>query len=165
MIKKILISIVALLSLMPVSMDAKKVLVPYTYELEHPGDSYMNTSVGWKTLKVWSFGKKEIVTANICCRNAVHGVIFKGASFAKLQPLCPDGYEAHKQYFDEFFENESNYLQFVEATNKGMMQAGDVIKWGKEYKIGLLVKVNINALRAKLVKDGIVAGVDDIFGK
>jgi hypothetical protein len=42
-------------------------------------------------------------------------------------------------------------------------QAGDVVKVGKKYKVGLLVQVNVNALRKRLEKDGIIASVNSIF--
>ena len=45
------------------------------------------------------------------------------------------------------------------------MQAGDVVKVGKEYKVGLLVQVNVNALRKRLEKDGILENAADIFSR
>ena len=120
----------------------------YRYELEALDGV---ASEGRVLLKVWSYGKKEKLTRQACMANAVHGIIFKG------------GYAAHKDYFDTFFRN-GEYLQFVELTNNGNIQAGDRIKISsKEYKVGMACIVNYTALRAKLEGDGIAKGLNFLF--
>lgn len=94
-----------------VSAGKKKNFVDYSYELTYVKDVPAST-VGFTVFKVWSYGKKkELLTKDICMRNAVHGLLFKGlaANYSGKQgnvpPLCPEGYQAHKEYFDRFFES------------------------------------------------------------
>ncbi len=141
----------------------------YDYELSLSIEHQATTS-GFKVFKVWSFGrKKEAVTQEINMRNAVHGILFKGlvagdmGKQGNVPPLVPDGYESHREYFDAFFSS-GEYKQFVQATSRGLVYAGDVIKINsKRYKVGMLVQVNVNGLRKRLEKDGIITSVGNIF--
>lgn len=156
------------ISMVSLNASAKDDESGYNYELENAKVSSGQT--GYVTLKVWSYGRREKVTRDICMRNAVHGVIFKGldangtGTTGQLPALCPEGYEAHASYFDGFFK--SDYMQFVQISSKGGMSPGDVIQISKkEYKIGMLVKVNMKALRARLEADGVCKGVKSIFSR
>lgn len=146
-----------------------KNFVDYSYELSLSKD-YVAATSGFKVFKVWSYGKKkESLTQNICMRNAIHGILFKGLAAADvgtqglLRPLCPEGYEAHKEYFDHFFDT-GEYQQFIQLTSRGFTT--DVIKTAnKEWKVGLLVQVNLNALRKRLETDGILDSARNIFSR
>lgn len=150
---------------------AKDVFVDYNYELSLSRENVAATS-GFKVFKVWSYcKKKEMLTQEICMRNAVHGVLFKGlaggdvGTQGNFPALCPEGYNAHKEYFDQFFSS-GEFKQFIQLTSKGAQQAGDVIKTAKkEWKVGLLVQVNVKALRKRLEGDGILQGTRDIFSR
>lgn len=146
----------------------KKETVDYSYELASVKGTFGATA-GFRVFKVWSYcKKKELLTQDICMRNAIHGVLFKGLSGyddigGKFNALVPEGYEAHKDYFDHFFET-GEYRQFIQLTSKGAQQAGDIIKTAnKEWKVGLLVQVNVKALRKRLQKDNIIMSTTDIF--
>jgi hypothetical protein len=149
----------------------KKSFVSYNYELSLSKENVAATS-GFKIFKVWSYcKKKELLTQEVCMRNAIHGVLFKGLAASDVgtqgdfPALCPDGYETHKEYFDEFFKS-GDYKQFIQLTSKGAQQAGDVVKTAnKEWKVGLLVQINVKALRKHLEKDGIIQGARDIFSR
>lgn len=140
----------------------------YHYEIE----SYqgLTASKGFKVVKVWNYGKKEGITKQRCMLTAVHGILFKGFAASDLQssekgmkPLVPDGYEAHKKYFDDFFES-GLYEKYVQLTNNGLLEASDVIKISKkEYRIGMVVFVNVEALKKQLIKDKIIKGLDFLF--
>lgn len=165
--KKILFFI-AVLSLTFTSMSAKDNTPDYEYELSLSKEN-IASAAGFKVFKVWSYGKKkEQLTNEIGMRNAIHGLLFKGlaasdiGSQGNVPPLVPDGYESHREYFDLFFES-GEFKQFIQLTSKGAQQAGDVIKIGKQYKVGLLVQVNLHALRKRLEKDGIVESAKNIF--
>lgn len=140
----------------------------YRYELENLTDRTM--ADGQIMVKVWNYGKKEKITRQTCMRNAVHGVIFKGVSGGRASglnkghaALCPDGYTAHADYFDNFFSS-GDYMQYVELTNNGNIQPEDRIKISsKEYKIGMVCIINFNALRDRLQKDGIAKGLNSLF--
>lgn len=149
----------------------KKAVVGYNYELSLSKENVAATS-GFKVFKIWSYCKKrELLTQEICMRNAIHAVLFKGLAAAdegtqgKFPALCPEGYDAHQEYFDGFFES-GDYKQFIQLTSKGAQQAGDVIKTAnKEWKVGLLVQINVNALRKRLESDGIIQGTRGIFSR
>jgi len=140
----------------------------YRYEIENFTDGTMPD--GRILVKVWNYGKKENITRQLCMRNAVHGVMFKGVAGGKVSglnkghaALCPDGYAAHSDYFNNFFES-GDYMQFVELSNNGNIQPEDRIKISsKEYKIGMLCIINLNALRERLQKDGISKGLNSLF--
>lgn len=147
----------------------EKKLMEYYYELSLSQENAASAS-GFKVFKVWSYGKKkELITKDVCMRNAIHGLLFKGLAAndegtqGVLRPLCPEGYIAHKEYFDKFFLS-GDYKQYIQSTSRGAQSAGDVIKTAnKEWKVGLLVQVNVNALRKRLEKDGIIESVNGIF--
>ncbi|MDY4552670.1 MAG: hypothetical protein SPD54_12845 [Parabacteroides sp.] len=149
------------------SADAKERVVPFNYELSVVQEGNAATS-GHKIFKVWSFGKKGDLTQEICMRNAIHGLLFRGliaedmGSQGSVAALVPDGYESHKDYFDAFFSS-GDFLQFIQPASKGAQQAGDVVKMKKDYRVGLLVQVNLSALRKRLEKDGIIKGVRSLF--
>ena len=121
---------------------------------------------------MWSYAKKkESITNEIGMRNAIHGLLFKGLAASdsgtqgNVPPIVPEGYESHKEYFDAFFAS-GEYKQFIQLTSKGAQQAGDVVKLSsKRYMVGLLVQVNVNALRKRMEKDGIAQGVRGIFSR
>lgn len=151
--------------------DHKK-LLEYRYELSLDIPNVAATS-GFKVFKVWSYAKKREalakVSKDICMRNAIHGLLFKGLAASdegtqgSVPALVPDGYKTHKEYFDHFFDSKE-YMQFIQLTSRGAQQAGDIIKTAnKEYKVGLLVQVNLNALRKRLEKDGIINSAQSIF--
>lgn len=147
--------------------DGKGRFVPFNYELSVVQEGNSATS-GHKIFKVWSFGRKSDLTDEICMRNAIHGILFRGLTAedmgtqGSVPALVPDGYESHKDYFDTFFAS-GDFLQFVQPASKGAKQAGDVVKMKKDHKVGLLVQVNLSALRKRLEKDGITKGVKSLF--
>jgi hypothetical protein len=165
--KKILLMIAAALMIGGTAM-AKDDVPDYDYELSLAKENIAATS-GFKVFKVWSFGKKkETLTQEIGMRNAIHGLLFKGLAAAdvgsqgNVPALVPDGYDSHKEYFDVFFAN-GEFKQFIQLTSRGAQQAGDVVKVGKKYKVGLLVQVNLSALRKRLEKDGIIESAKGMF--
>ena len=166
--KRFLLTLMAMMLLLPVSMRADyNPEDDYKYELENVKKGGASTA-GYVTLKVWSYGKREKLTRNKCMANAVHGILFKGldadaVGTAGNEPaLVPAGYNSNSEYFDRFFQND--YLQFVQTSNKGAMGAGDVIKvTKKEYKVGMIVTINMTALRKRLENDGIVQSARSLF--
>lgn len=139
----------------------------YRYEMEAFDG---NAPAGRIIVKVWNYGKREKLTRQHCMRNAVHGILFKGVmgggstSFNKGRgPLVKEGYEAHKDFFDKFFDS-GEYLKYVDLTNNGNIQPGDRIKIsGKEFKVGMICIINEKALRDCLKEAGIKAGLDYLF--
>ena len=166
--KKILLMIAAALMIGGTAM-AKDDVPDYDYELSLAKENVASNS-GYVVFKVWSFcKKKEALTQEICLRNAIHGLLFKGLASAddgyqgNVPALVPEGYDSHKEYFDAFFAKGGDYEKFISKTSRGAQQAGDVVKVGKKYKVGLLVQVNYNALRAHLENAHIIANAKGLF--
>ncbi|OFY22565.1 MAG: hypothetical protein A2W98_09415 [Bacteroidetes bacterium GWF2_33_38] len=123
-------------------------------------------AAGTYLIKVWSYSKKPNVAIEQAKKNAVHGIIFKGFSGAGAgctqKPLAnsPALEEEKADFFTEFFTDGGKYMKFVSVTNDGAIQAGDVVKIGKEYKVGVVVSVLKDNLRKDLESAGIIKGLD-----
>jgi len=124
----------------------------WRYELEAAGIAQQNTV----QVKVWSYSKKADIAIEQAKKNAVHGIVFRG--FGSNRPLCtsPAAEQEHNDFFKDFFANGGKYLKYVQLVNNGAIAAGDRIKIGKEYKIGVVVVVDKNALRKDLEDAGII---------
>ncbi|MDR2814570.1 MAG: hypothetical protein LBB79_07975 [Prevotellaceae bacterium] len=130
----------------------------WRYELEAVGVGVQGTY----QVKVWSYSKDAGVAIEQAKKNAVHGIIFKG--FAGIRgvpsqkPLVstPSADSERKDFFEPFFADGGGYMKFVNLSNNGAIAPGDRIKIGKEYKIGVVVLVNVAALRKELENAGIV---------
>lgn len=141
----------------------------YLYELES-FEGRVAAEGGTCLVKVWNYGKREKITRKRCMENAVHGILFKGYAAANnlsadkgRKALVPEGYMAHKDYFDRFFSS-GDYLQFVQLTNNGAINSQDLIKISKrEYKIGMVVLISYDALRKRLEADQIIKRLDYLF--
>lgn len=136
---------------------AKDKFIDYNYELTREDcGNCKSGDPNYVIFMVYSYGKKEATTTEICLRNAVHGILFKGlpssgqlGAVSALMGATP--YQNHKDYFDEFFNG--TFKQFISETNKGNQ---DVIKCPKGLKVGIKVKVNIKFLKQRLKDDGIL---------
>lgn len=121
-------------------------------------------------VKVWSYSKKPDVAIEQAKKNAVHGVIFKGYAakqgvVAGQNPLCsnPNLEQEKKDFFDPFFADGGKYMKFVSTTNDGAIGSGDIMKVGKEYKVGVIVSVNVTLLRKDLQSAGIIRSLSSGF--
>jgi hypothetical protein len=167
--KKIVLSLLACMMVLTISAQRRGWAQPeYNYELSLAKDNIASTG-SFKVFKVYSYAKKRAaITQDINMRNAIHGLLFKGLGAADIgtqgefPALVPDGYESHREYFDLFFQS-GEFKQFIQLTSRGAQQAGDVVRVGRKYKVGLLVQVNLNALRKRLEKDGIIGSAKNIF--
>lgn len=116
-------------------------------------------------VKVWSYSKSPRISDSEVIRNAIYGVCFNGVSANKdrringVKALVVDGYEAHKDYFDEFLKSP-DISRFATLGLDGYVEQGDVIKIKKTYKIGHVVVINLSELRKKLEADNIIKGLD-----
>lgn len=141
-----------------VVFDAEEV-EQFRYELECAG----NGAQGTYLVKVWSFSKNPHVAAMKCKKNAVHGVIFKGfigedgCVSQKAIVNTPGAELEHKDYFDLFFDDaKGEYMKYVSVTSASQ----EIVKVGKEYKVGLVVSVHKEALRKALENAGIIRGLN-----
>ncbi len=134
----------------------------FRYELECAGNGVQGTYL----VKVWSYSKNPQVAAAQCKKNAVHGVIFKGfmgqdgCKSQRALAANPGAELEHKDYFTLFFDDtKGEYYKYVSITSA----AQEVIKVGKEYKVGMVVSVQKDALRKALESVGVVKSLSHGF--
>lgn len=118
-------------------------------------------------VKVWSYSKKSRIAAEQCRKNAVHGIIFKSYSTgdgttASQRPLVkdPSVQREKAEYFEDFFSDGGPYRQFVSAVTDGSQE---VVKVGKQYKVGVVVTVSKDQLRKYLESEGIIRSLGSGF--
>lgn len=128
------------------------------YEIE----AVQTGAQGTYLIKVWSYSKKPDIAIEQAKKNAVHGVCFKGFAGKKgvtgQKPLVPSlAVEREKaDFFKSFFADGGGYMRFVNLSTDGAIAAEDRMKIGKEYKIGVIVSVNVAALRKALEEAHII---------
>lgn len=140
---------------------AEKDTEAWRYELEAVSTGVQGNYI----VKVWSYSKKPAVAIEQAKKNAVHGIIFQG--FAGKQgipgqkPLTSNVnlLDEKADFFDPFFADGGKYMKFVSQSADGSVGAGDRMKVGKEYKIGVIVSVNVSALRKDLESAGVIKGM------
>ena len=133
----------------------------WRYELE----AVQQGTAGTYLIKVWSYSKKPDIAIEQAKKNAVHGIIFKGYSGVGAvqgqHPLTnnPNLEQEKAEYFDAFFADGGKYMKFVSTSNDGSVAAEDRMKVGKEYKVGVVLSVNVAELRKDLEAAGIIKGL------
>lgn len=142
--------------------QARKKAENDTKEWRYEIEPVQTGSQGTYLVKVWSYSKKPNVAIEQAKKNAVHGIIFRG--FATKDRV--EGKEAlarnpnlemeKQEFFDDFFADGGKYMKFVSVTGDGSVAAEDRLKVGKEYKIGVVVSVNVGSLRKDLETAGII---------
>jgi len=138
----------------------------WRYEIECAGIGKEGTYL----IKVWSYSKKKNVAIEQCMKNAVHGVLFKGfagrgqgCTSQKALANSPNIEEEKADFFDEFFADGGKFMKYVSDAGDGNVSADDRLKVGNEYKMGVLVVVNKDALRKDLEAAGIIRGLSSGF--
>ncbi len=164
--KKFLLSLLVAALCMPViagsrQKKADKDTNQFRYEIECAGNAVQGTYL----VKVWSYSKKAAIAENQCRKNAVHGVIFKGYGGGQgcvaQRPLAnnPGAETQFADYFKSFFAEGGEfqkYASIIEGTT-------EVVKIGKEYKVGVTVSVRKDDLRRALEAAGVVRGLSSGF--
>ena len=125
---------------------------------------------GCVIVRVWSYAKNANVATAQAGKNAVHGILFSGyapsADSNRLpgrQPMIqtPNTEELFAPYFEQFFADGGAYQRYVTPMGNGVPD--QVVKLGKEYKVGLVVNVMADELRQRLVSDGVMQGVGEMM--
>lgn len=163
----VLLSVILLMSVFAIAQKKKADTDTnnWRYEIEAVGVG----SQGSYLIKVWSYSKKPVVAIEQAKKNAVHGIIFKGyvgaGRISGQKPLSsnPNIEVEHADFFKEFFADGGKYMKYVNITNDGSVAAEDRLKMGKEYKIGVIVSVNVAELRKDLENAGIIRGLNSGF--
>ncbi len=137
----------------------------FRYEIEGVGVGTQGTYL----IKVWSYSKKPVVAIEQAKKNAVHGIIFKGYTGKQGVPgqkaltSNPNLENEKADFFTDFFADNSKYMKFVSVSGDGSIAAEDRLKVGKEYKVGVVLSVNVDALRKDLEAAGVIKGLGSGF--
>jgi len=137
----------------------------WRYEIEGVQQGVQGTYL----IKVWSYSKKPDVAIEQAKKNAVHGIIFKGyaggGSVSGQKALSNNvNLEQEKtEFFGPFFSDGGKYMKYVSMSGDGAVAAEDRMKVGKEYKIGVVVSVNVSALRKDLEDAGVIKSLNSGF--
>jgi hypothetical protein len=139
---------------------ANRDTLTWQYEIE---PAIGQASQGAILVKVWSYSRNKDVAMEQAAKNAVHGVLFKGVAalsnrYQPQRPIVTDlnAEQSHSGYFKSFFADRGKYMKYVNFVNNGIPAPGDIIKVGKEYKVGVSVSVAKDALRKEMEAAGIV---------
>ncbi len=163
--KKTLIMTLVITMMIPFAAQAQK-----ASEVRKLFDNWNNYEVstvqvgqdGTKLLKVWGFGKKVDKAIIQAKKNAVHACIFRGipgnSATMETPAICkdPNALENNLDYFYDFFETGSTYIQFVNLTTDGMPSGQDRREVKGGYKVAIYVQVMYDNLKNRLEADGIV---------
>lgn len=172
--KTILIMLIAVMIMPMASVSAQK--VKDRNKLFNNWNNYEVSTVqvgqdGTKFLKVWGFGKRVDLAVTQAKKNAVHACIFRGipgnanATANATPALCPDPNTINEKvdYFYDFFETGSTYLNFVNLTTDGIPSGQDKREVKGGYKVAIYVQVMYDNLKRKLEADGIIKKLNSGF--
>lgn len=152
----VLISIIAPIGIAKDKADDNR----YEIEMAEVGEP------GTLVVKVWCYNKKPQISDDIAKMNAIKGVLFKGVSdsgrMKGRKALVEDGYENHKDYFDDFF-GDAKYAKYSRVALNSYVEQNSLIKVGKLYKIGKIVVISYNDLRKQLETDKVIKGLNSGF--
>ena len=159
----IVLAVFTLASCSTAKKVADKQTLTWQYEIEPTTGQAVQGSI---LVKVWSYSKDKNVATTQAGKNAVHGVLFKGVSalnneYARVPAQKAivtdvDAESTYKNYFTDFFKDGGKYNKYVNFVNNGIPAPGDIIKVGKQYKIGVRVSVAKDALRKEMEAAGVV---------
>ncbi len=137
----------------------------WRYEIEGVQTGVQGTYL----IKVWTYSGRPDLAIEQAKKNAVHGIIFRGfAGSGRVpgkKPLAqsPNLEEEKSDFFSLFFGEGGKYMKYISLTNDGAVAAQDRMKVGKEYKIGVIVSVNVDGLRKDLEDAGIIKSLGGGF--
>jgi len=171
--KKYLLTILAVLGLLQwASAQQRKINAAnedtqewrYTIQNEAVGDG--NTTL----VCVHSYSKDIEVAREQCLKNAIHGLIFRGApgkneTVKGLAPLVNDSAveREHSAFFQNLFRDGGDYRRY--ATVASSDGVGSVVKKGKEYDVRVYVTVQYADLRRLLENEGILTSMTEVTEK
>jgi hypothetical protein len=160
-----ILAIISIITTLQASSKSEKNTQIWRYEIE----AVSTGAPGSYLIKVWSYSKKPVLAIEQAKKNAVHAIIFQGytgkSGVSGQQPLTsnPNLEQEQKEFFDNFFADGGKYMKFVSLSNDGSVAAEDRLKVGKEYKIGVIVSVNVALLRKDLEVAGIIRNLNSGF--
>lgn len=132
----------------------------WSYEVESAG---VGTD-GTYALRVWSYYRTPRMPMEVAKKNAVHATLFRGipaGNGAVAQPavVTEPMTSSDSLFFDNFFISE--YQNYINSVASGSMR---IVKTGRnEYKIGYVLSVAKDNLRAYLEEKGIIKALSSGF--
>lgn len=156
---------ISLISCSITSKKTNKDINKWKYEIEAVQQGVQGTYL----IKVWSYSKKPDLAIEQAKKNAIHGIIFKGyAGKDAIQGQKPitnnSNLENEKSdFFKEFFIDNGKFNKYVSLSNDGAVAAEDRMRVGNEFKIGVVVSVNVSLLRKYLEDEGIIKSLNSGF--
>lgn len=125
---------------------------------------------GTKLISVVSYGANPEEAERYAKRNAIHGIIFRGAPGSAggcqgVKPLARDASleTDQKSYFNKFFSAGGDFAHYVALTTQGG-EGRKVTRISKKaYKVEILVSVLYDQLRRKLEQDDIIKSLGHGF--
>lgn len=128
----------------------------YNFESSHVATS----ASGAVTMRAWGSGPDKSSALLEAMKNAVSDVIFKGVkggSDYNCQPLVTEvnARERYAPYFDRFYANNGEFRKFVHETSNHDLSRIESKSLGRQ-NFGVTVTVDRPALRAQLIRDGII---------
>lgn len=171
--KKVLLLLLSIILLTPTmagasdkrkTKKANEATQEWRYELEAQTTGLQGT----KVVRVWSFSKDPKIAQRQAPKNALHGIMFKGAPGNKdtrvtqILPLITDpSVEAkNAEFFDAFFADGGDFMRYVTVTS-GADELQRIEK--KMYKVGVVVTIQYDALRKMLEEKGIAKKLNSGF--
>jgi|SaaInl74LU_5_DNA_1037368.scaffolds.fasta_scaffold00836_2 hypothetical protein len=138
----------------------------WRYEVEVVGTGVQGTY----QIKVWTYSGNQQTAINQAQKNAVHAIIFKGfparggVQGQKALARDPMLEQEQEAFFKEFFKDGGTFQKYVFLANNGIIAPGDMIAMSKkEYKVGVVVSVNVAGLRKNLEEAGIIKSLSNGF--
>lgn len=126
---------------------------------------------GTALVRIYTYSKKAQLAESQAGKNAVHGVLFKGypgryegnIRIVGRDAMIADVEAERKDsaYFVQFFKDGGAFQRYVSYINNGTPD--EVLRVGKEYKIGVTVVVMVDQLRKRLEDDGILKPMDELL--
>lgn len=118
-------------------------------------------------LRVYCFNKKPNIPDETFRMQAVHNLLYNGVSSSGRKQGRPplvdkNAATSNEAFLKSFFDNKL-YDNFSSIAINGYVNTGNLVKEGKLYRVGKLVKVNEEALRKYLEENNIIRALDDGF--
>ena len=141
----------------------------WRYEVELLGQKSGRGGHGLSyTLRVWSYSKDKFIAEEQGKKNAIHAIVFKGIPANEelrlngLDPMAGPGAEdINAAFFNKFFDQGGDYMRYVTVTSA----IEGAVKFGKEYKVPLVVSVDVPGLRKHLEEFNIITALKSGFDK
>lgn len=175
--KRILNSLLAIVVLFatPMIAEAKKKIDKQQFMKEWANYEATTVAVGQKgtkSMKVWGFGKKIDKAIEQAKKNAVHACLFKGVPGSANARETPAIFanqgnikvlDENFEYFYDFFEENGDYLNYVNITTDGYPSGQDRREVKGGYKVAINVQVMYDNLKQRMKDDGILQSAADRF--